>query len=474
MNLSNQITFGTTSGAATAPSEHSASATAIPSLLSQGTRFLESAQFEQAYESLSQALAETPDNADILILLGRLALATNMPDEAGLFFHEACVHTTDGLQKVHHFGHSLLSGGHLEARQIVLDAISKSAISTPANHSQETAPTLQPPSADCTTPLGSHESIRDESAFGEGEIFTRKTCSTDVAEVYSTCSEFDDGAWQQALLASVDSTILKGIQLPGFADETLQRNSVGSSGRQALHEGALFYGAIKKYIHQYAPALNPTSKILDFGCGWGRYIRYFLKDTLASHLYGVDVDPIMIDACKESFPYGNFHTVSPFPPTNLPDGHFDLIFAYSVFSHLSAAAADAWIVEFSRILAPSGMLVVTTQGREFILYCQQIRDSIRQTGKVEHPWHTCLAQAFVDNEACLNAYDLGEHLFAPTGGGETRPSSFYGEALVPRGHAERIWGQHLLFRDFLDDRNVLPQAMIIMQKVAQTEPVPQP
>jgi SAM-dependent methyltransferase len=288
--------------------------------------------------------------------------------------------------------------------------------------------------------------------------------SADPLLVFSTCSRVPDSAWQQVILNSVDNGFFNGVRLPGFADSTLQRNTVGSSGRQALHEGFTFYSILKKHAEKYSAPVHKASRILDFGCGWGRYIRYFLKDTIATNLYAVDVDSVMVSACKESFPYGNFSQVDPFPPFDFPDQHFHLIFAYSVFSHLSAPAADAWIKEFSRVLSPGGLLVVTTQGREFIQYCQQIRDKIAITGRVEHPWHNNLAKSFENAEACLAAYDRGEHLFEATGGGDARPSTFYGEALVPKEYAQRVWGQYLQFRDFVDERSILPQAFIVMQK----------
>ena len=54
---------------------------------------------------------------------------------------------------------------------------------------------------------------------------------------------------------------------------------------------------------------------------------------------------MLIQVCKQTFPAANFETVEPFPPTSLPAGSFDLVFAYSVFSHLSEAAATAWVEE---------------------------------------------------------------------------------------------------------------------------------
>ena len=419
-----------------------------PSLkLAQGIQLLDSCETERAYEVLAQALAEAPQNADVLVQLGRLALMTEMSDAAIDFFLEAITNTPNGLEKVHRYGSELAQSGQTDASRLVGEAIVRSMNLCESGSA-----------------MTGTRSASGTSCTGNAAAPWQEPPSTDVKKVYEVCSRFDDNAWQQIILASVNNSTLDGIRLPGFADEGLQRNTVGSAGQQALHEGKLFYEILKKSMHQCGGSLTAESKILDFGCGWGRYLRYFLKDTLANNLYGVDVDPLMVQTCKQTFPYGNFAQVKPFPPSQFEDNQFNLIFAYSVFSHLSAPAADAWIAEFSRLLAPGGVLVVTTQGRDFVNYCQQIRDGIRATGRIEHPWHDNLARAFVDRDACLAAYDRGEHLFAPTGGGDVRPSTFYGEALVPRGHAERVWGQYLHFQDFVDDSRVLPQAFIVMHK----------
>ena len=44
---------------------------------------------------------------------------------------------------------------------------------------------------------------------------------------------------------------------------------------------------------------------------------------------------------------GRFEVTPILPPTRFPDGHFDVIYLYSVFSHLSEAAHLAWLREFN-------------------------------------------------------------------------------------------------------------------------------
>ena len=269
-----------------------------------------------------------------------------------------------------------------------------------------------------------------------------------------------DEQWLQALIDSIEYPAFRGFPLPSFPAEGLQIGTVGSSNETALREGFGFYRLVKQLCVRHGLRFRPGLRLLDFGTGWGRYARIFLKDFRPEDIVGVDVDASFVDVCRQTFPYGQFETVPPFPPTSLPDGGFDLVIAYSVFSHLSEPAASAWVREFSRLLRPGGMIAITTQGRTFIDFCEGIRAS----GRFDHPWHQNLARSFTDADACRAAYDRGEFLFAPTGGGDARPSTFYGEALIPEGFVVRHWSAWLEPLEFIDDRQRLAQALIIMRK----------
>jgi SAM-dependent methyltransferase len=188
--------------------------------------------------------------------------------------------------------------------------------------------------------------------------------------------------------------------------------------------------------------------------------RFFLKDVQAENLCGVDIDHSVIDICQKTFRHGVFKVIQPHPPTDFDDGGMDLICAYSVFSHLAEATHLEWLQEFSRIMRPGGLLVVTTQGRSFLEFC----GSLRGRRFHESLWHEALAASFPDMKAAVSDYDSGKFLYSPTGGGDLRSPSFYGEAVIPRGYVEREWTKFLLFRDFIDERTFLPQAVIVMQK----------
>src|SRR5712692_4214174 len=125
--------------------------------------------------------------------------------------------------------------------------------------------------------------------------------------LYSRYHAISDERWLQLLAAAIAprnslSEVLRGLFAPGrwgpalprAPNDQTQRNFVGSAGKQALEEGLRFYQVIKRQCRELGHPLSPETRILDFGCGWGRIFRFFLKDVPAKNLLGVDVDPEII------------------------------------------------------------------------------------------------------------------------------------------------------------------------------------
>jgi len=105
--------------------------------------------------------------------------------------------------------------------------------------------------------------------------------------------------------------------------------------------------------------LAGTRRVLDFGCGCGRTLRWFLRDFPRVEFHGVDVDEEAIAWCRKNLPGATFFQNQANPPLPYPDRHFDVIYCLSVFTHLDEAMQDLWLAELSRLLVPGGVVLLT-------------------------------------------------------------------------------------------------------------------
>ncbi len=109
--------------------------------------------------------------------------------------------------------------------------------------------------------------------------------------------------------------------------------------------------------------VEPASihSLLDFGCGCGRVTRH-LQEFPAAKIHGVDLHGNAIRWCARNLKQGEFAVNALAPPLAFKDRSFDLIYAFSVFTHLNETLEAAWLGEFQRILVPGGWLIVSTHG----------------------------------------------------------------------------------------------------------------
>lgn len=103
-------------------------------------------------------------------------------------------------------------------------------------------------------------------------------------------------------------------------------------------------------------------RVLDFGCGSGRILRPASQTDPAAEFWGCDIDEPSIAWLRENLsPPLNVVTNPERPPLPFDDEHFDLIWTFSVFTHLTDTWS-AWLAELHRLLKPDGVLVATVFG----------------------------------------------------------------------------------------------------------------
>ena len=116
-------------------------------------------------------------------------------------------------------------------------------------------------------------------------------------------------------------------------------------------------------IAAHAP-LTELQSVLDFGCGCGRVTRWWREFNGA--VAGSDVSGPAIEWCRANLPFARFERNALAPPLAFADESFDLVYALSVFTHLTAELQLAWRDELRRVLRPGGRLLLTTHGRSYV------------------------------------------------------------------------------------------------------------
>jgi 2-polyprenyl-3-methyl-5-hydroxy-6-metoxy-1,4-benzoquinol methylase len=260
----------------------------------------------------------------------------------------------------------------------------------------------------------------------------------------------DDSTWLELQLNPEKANEIYNISLPGLPPDDVQMRFTGLTGLQNLEQAFHFYkhSVLLSNLKQID---NP--KILDFGGGWGRVSRFFLRETSPQNIWIVDCLTDSIKWLKETQNPCNVIQNSPSPPIEGLEADFDLIYAYSVFSHLSEEYFQRWVSYFMSLLKPEGYLVFTTRGRDFIGHLEYLHQSGSKSYLVQnlpHPSHI------------LDRYEKGEFQFYPCAGGGELTDNFYGEAFIPKQYMKEHYPAYLV--DFADNITWQEQNIVTLRK----------
>ncbi|GAA3441826.1 class I SAM-dependent methyltransferase [Planomonospora venezuelensis] len=120
--------------------------------------------------------------------------------------------------------------------------------------------------------------------------------------------------------------------------------------------------------------LRPEHRMLEIGCGNLRAGRLFIDYLHGSGYYGLDISPDILVAAQHTLAeYGLREKLPHLTPVRdlrfafLPDRHFDVVHAHSVFSHSPLHVIDECFAHVGRVMKPGGWFDFTfdrTEGRE--------------------------------------------------------------------------------------------------------------
>lgn len=98
-------------------------------------------------------------------------------------------------------------------------------------------------------------------------------------------------------------------------------------------------------------------RILDHGCGAGRFTVRLMSSLTGKEAFGVDVSPTMVKMANALNSRAKFQVVAP-SKLPFPNGFFHCIWSCTVLQHIPDSELDACITELRRVAAPGALVVL--------------------------------------------------------------------------------------------------------------------
>lgn len=188
-------------------------------------------------------------------------------------------------------------------------------------------------------------------------------------------------------------------------------------------------------------------RYLDIGCASGRVLRHAALDRSVA-AWGCDISRRHVDWCNTFLP----QNLSVFQNTSIPtlpleSNYFDLVSAYSVFTHIESFETT-WLTELRRILKPGGIAWLTIH-------------SDHTLAKMRPDWPLYNAVSTHPKFVAMNAkqeMNSDRMIFR-----WHHDKSYSGNVFYRRSYIERAWGRIMKIRHYM---NEFPQYqdVVILQK----------
>ena len=150
----------------------------------------------------------------------------------------------------------------------------------------------------------------------------------------------------------------------GFPTDPTQltRVQTWSNARTATMLGFNHYCALQVMLAKHGVLRDSCPVLLDWGCGYGRVARHFVREWPETTILGLDVDGENVAWAAQNLKPGRFIKSPLMPPCPLDDASVDAAFSISVMTHVSPSVQTAWLADLARVVRPGGIVLMSFGG----------------------------------------------------------------------------------------------------------------
>lgn len=119
------------------------------------------------------------------------------------------------------------------------------------------------------------------------------------------------------------------------------------------------YLEIKQMLKKNGKVIEKDFRLFDFGCASGRVLRHFLCHEPQVEVWAADINLRHVEWIRRFLGQrAKVFQSAKFPHLPMEDNFFDLVYAFSVFTHIDTFELF-WLAEIRRVLKPGGFAYLT-------------------------------------------------------------------------------------------------------------------
>jgi SAM-dependent methyltransferase len=207
---------------------------------------------------------------------------------------------------------------------------------------------------------------------------------------------------------------------------------------------AIYRGFDKALQKKFGKSFSEFSSIVDWGCGSARVARHVTKALKrTANFVGFDIDAVAIEwANKNVGPY--FRLCKTNPPLEQATATVDVVYSYSVLTHLAAETLAIWVEEMARILKPGGIGLFTVLSDRAMIALQ--------SGLARPALEAWRSTGIFDSMSNLDIKALDV------------PVDYYRNVWLTRDYINKIFGERFEIVDFIGSFHFYQDLVIVRRR----------